>query len=284
MWRIAKAPAAGGIPITTLASGVESGLAPIAADDSNLYILDELLIKKIPLDGGKVEKLAAAHDLIGDFGARSMDIATDGINVYWAVKPHPISLPVVKKVSVSGGAVVTLAGGGTDTQSQECRWRVLVESANVYWSSAAHSVSGGCDINKVSTGGGPETAVIDDSLFPDFVVDGNHVYFTDVSTPETMIKKISVDGGPISTVTTTRQLPWVLTADDVNLYWIDPRQPDEIIGGVGKVAKGGGDDALLVPGPLETNRRLVLEGLAIDGSSVYWTEAVGGTIKKVTPK
>jgi hypothetical protein len=277
-WRIAKAPIGGGGPITTLASGISSDMARIAADQTNVYILDGDLIKKVPLNGGTVEKLSSAHGgSIGDFSAINQDIVTDGVNVYWTVGTVGPSPPVVQKVPVGGGSVVTLSNDASFVYPQDCYWRIAVDSQNVYWSTGSSTIPvNGCAIKKAPIIGGATTTVVD-TAFGDFTVDGINIYFSASSS----INKIPVSGGSISTVA-TNVVPSVLANDSLNLYWIDPSQSQP--GGIGKVSEAGGNATFLVSKILKTDPLLAAEGIAVDQSSVYWTETIGGTIYKATPK
>jgi len=74
-WRVAGQPLGGG-SVTTLASGVSTDMARIAIDQTNIYILDGDLIKKLPFSGGIVENLAPAHGgSIADQSAANQDMS-----------------------------------------------------------------------------------------------------------------------------------------------------------------------------------------------------------------
>lgn len=275
-WRVAdRSINAGGAPIT-LASGISSGMPRIAADQNNVYILDGDLIKKLPINGGMIEKLSSAHGgSIADVSVVNQDIVTDGINIYWTVMSG-LGLPSVQKVPVTGGAVVTLSAGlGFSSGPQDCYWRIAVDTQNVYWSDNSSSFPIGCAVKKVPIAGGASTTLVDAPYLRDFTVDGSNVYYSEFSTNLPTIKKTPVNGGATTTVA-SNVIPWVLANDSNNVYWIDPSQT--ALGGIGAVSKTGGTATFLVRKNLETDVLLATEGLAVGVNGLYWTEAVGGKI------
>ncbi|OIQ99461.1 hypothetical protein GALL_183980 [mine drainage metagenome] len=275
LWRIADAPITGGLP-TTLASGISSDMARIAADQVNIYILDGDLVKKLPINGGTVEKLSAAHGgSIGDLSVINQDIVTDGVNVYWTVGSVGPTPPIVQKIVVGGGSPATLSTDTSIVNPQDCYWRVAVDTQNVYWSTGSSSFPVGCSIKKVPIAGGSTTTIVDAAYLRDFTVDGTNIYFSEFSTSIPTLKKISVNGGSTSTVA-SNVTPWVLANDNANVYWIDPTQT--LPSGIGEISKSGGTATFLVQKILETNPSLAAEAIIAGASGVYWTEAVGGKI------
>ena len=274
IWRVAKAQIGGG-STTTLASGISSDMARIAIDQSNIYILDGDLVKKVPIAGGTVEKLSSSHGgSIGDLSAVNQDIVTDGNNVYWTVASTGPIPPAVQAIPVTGGSAVTLSTDAALVNPQDCYWRIAVDSQNVYWSTGSSSFPIGCAVKKVPIGGGITRTVVDAEYLRDFTVDGTYIYFSILQNGG-VIKRTDINGGSITNVA-SKVTPWVLANDNLNLYWIDPTQT--LPSGIGQISKSGGAASFLVQKILESDPLLAADGLAVDQSGVYWTESVGGKI------
>jgi hypothetical protein len=273
-WRLAKSTS-GGVAVT-LASGISSDLPRIAADQSNLYVLDGVLLKSMPLGGGTLEKLASAHGgAIVDLAGINQDIATDGVNVYWSVTSSADQV-TVRKVPVSGGAVVTLAADSGFGYPQNCYWRIAVDAQNVYWSDPSSSFPIGCAIKKVPIAGGAVTTLVDFAYLADFTVDGTNVYFSELGSNPGSIRQVPVNGGPVA-VLTGNVTAEVLAVDATNLYWVDPSRS----GGIWSIAKSGGPAGaatLLALGPLATDPLLAYEGLVVNQNTLVWSETLANAI------
>lgn len=270
-WRIGKA-AAGGTGVTTLASGIGTDMARIAADAASVYVLDGDFIKKVPLAGGQAEKLAYTNSaILGDLSLTVQDIATDGFNVYWTTTNGPFA-PAVRKVAVSGGAVTIIGSGGGFVNPQDCYWRIAVQGGSVYWSSGGTSGPISCAVNKVSVNGGTVTTVIDYPYLADFTVDDSYVYFSDGST-SLSIRKVPVGGGATSVVA-YNAAGWVMTNYGSRLYWVDLTQ--DKVASIDKSASEG--VPIFVPGELLIDRYSAFEAITVDASGLYVTETQTGTI------
>jgi hypothetical protein len=66
--------------------------------------------------------------------------------------------------------------------------------------------------------------------------------------------------------------------DDSNVYWGTAALIVDQCGGLWRVPKGGGSITTLVRG------QSAVDGLAVDGTSVYWTDFNGEAVRKLTPK
>jgi hypothetical protein len=269
-WRVGKATSSGANS-ATLASGIAADMARIAADASNVYVLDGSFIKKIPLGGGQAEKLAYTSTVLDDLSLTVQDIATDGSSVYWTTTNGP-SAPTVRKVSVSGGAVTILGSSGGFVNPQDCYWRVAVQGGYVYWSSGGTSAGISCAVNRMATSGGTVTTLIDYPYLADFTVDNSYVYFSDGG-PNYAIYKIPVGGGAASLVASSAA-GWVMTNYGSRLYWVDLAQ--DTVAWIDKSAAGG--LPTYVPGGLWLDPLLAYEGISVDASGVYVTETQTGTI------
>jgi hypothetical protein len=246
--RIAKVPIGGGA-VTTWAGGISSALPPIAVDETNVYIADNFTIKKVPIDGGTVEKLIIADNYVGD-------LTTDGINVYWIDD----FFSVVYKIPVNGGTVVILGSGGFGPSGP-----IDVDDTHVYLMDHFDT------IKKVPISGGSVVTIATDLPFlSDLAVDGTNVYFSEQDTGN--IKKVSVNGGAITTLANGLRGSWnILALDQLNVYWIDQVK-------VGKVPKVGGTVTYIAVDLV--SEATIPNAIAADEKSVYWTEVRGGTIKR----
>ena len=71
----------------------------------------------------------------------------------------------------------------------------------------------GCSIRKVPVGGGSTTTLVDVAYLRDFAVDGMDVYYSELSSSVGSLRKVSVNGGAVSTVAINARA-WVLGGDD----------------------------------------------------------------------
>lgn len=244
--RIAKM-AVGGGNITTVMQRVGES-TPIASDGSYLYLGDKFSINKMSIDGSNSEILHTASDEIGD-------LTTDGSNVYWISK----YFSTVHKIPASGGATTTLSSE-LDGLSGPIRTR----NGYVYWI-ANHEI-----IKKVSTAGGQVITLASNLPFlNDLVVDDIYVYFSEQDTGD--IRKMSINGGSITTVISPSAPPHYLSVDEQNLYWISKTQ-------VGSIPKGGGS-ATIIDTQVQSDQ--FLDGsIVVDSTGLYWTETAIGAIMK----
>jgi hypothetical protein len=278
MWRLARRPHASGETLT-VASGIAADMPRLAADATHVYVLDTDQIKRVPIAGGPVEKLASTRlGAYGDFSTVGQDIATDGRYVYWTIK-ESIGAPIVQKVPVAGGAAVTLALEATTPRPQDCYWRIVVDARNVYWSAGSTTLPIGCAVKKVPIDGGAITTLIDYPQVTDFTIDASTLYFGEIGSyyPGT-IQKTPIDGGGISLVATS-VVPWVMTNTLGELIWLDPWE-----GGIRVFDKAPGTPvtgAVTVPFDLEMDPLRAAEALVVDSSGLYVTETATGTIYRI---
>lgn len=273
MWRVATAPKIGGAP-ATLYSGIENDMARIALVGSDIYILDGALIKVLPATGGMPEKFAAAHfGAADDLSLRSMDIAADATSVFWTVKEIS-GAPVVQKAALGDGNAEIIAVTTAASGPQDCYWRILVDAQNVYWSSgsAVHPV--GCRVNRAPLGGGAVTTVVDHPFLIDFTVDGANVYFSEFENVGSILRT-PIGGGALTPVADD-VLGWVLSDGGNELYWLDLQRLSIL-----RIAKAPGtptSSASEFPVELAMDPFLAFEALVVDGSGVFCTETLTGSI------
>jgi len=254
--RIARISQDGGT-IQTLVNGVAnitpywSGVyqtVPFVVDNTNVYFADGCAVKKVPLAGGPVER-------IGSFPYGIDSIATDGEFVYCLDE-----LTNVWRIPVNGGeqiALYPIYGGISDGP-------IRVVGDMVYWASDHNTIK---KVHK--NGGGVVTISSTLPFMSDFVVDGENIYFSGQDTGE--ISRISVNGGPITTLAYSRSMYWnIMAVDEESVYWIT-------YNAIGKVPKTGGN--VTYYSGLSTDLDYP-SGIAVDQNDLYWTETGAGTIKK----
>jgi len=252
--RIAKAPIAG-TPVTTIVTAVMADAGtPMAVDDNNVYFADASGLKKVPLQGGIVERLAS--EFLTD---TIYALAADGQFVYFLSKRRS---PIVRRISVSGGPIedVSLPASGLRHSSA----KLILNNGYFYWVERSFDAPPTDAIMKAPVSGGPPIAIA--SGMPplgDIAVDGNNIYFTEGGFPN-KVQRMSIDGGMISTVGGFFE-GTVLAADNSGVYWVDYFS-------LNAVTAGGADQRTLAD---------VLGGVAIalDAGGIYWMVSEGSIFK-----
>jgi hypothetical protein len=179
-------------------------------------------------------------------------IAVDGGEVFWLRGNN--NTTTVSKVSVTGGPVTTLVGGGFPMP-----YGIVVDGANVYWTDA------GASLRKVSRGGGPVTtlAACDQANWPlPLSVDSTSVYWADL---HGNLQKTPISGGATTTLATAMG---VFEIHGGNAYFLGKL-------GVMQVPVGGGTPTKLVGITGPTNRALEVEYSAANATSMFWIAAGG---------
>lgn len=168
----------------------------------------------------------------------------------------------IKKVLKSGGSVTTLASGQTST------WKIAVDGANVYWTD-----SGGGTIRKVPITGGSVSTLATGSSSPNGItVDSTAVYWSEFTNPGS-VKKVPINGGSVTTLANNSNTPGI-AVDSTNVYWTEYVFTNS--GRVNKVPGNGGSVASLATGLTSP------WDVAVDGSNAYWVEYFsGGAVKQV---
>jgi hypothetical protein len=170
---------------------------------------------------------------------------------------HPFG--TVFKMPVSGGQAILLS-----SQPSGYPGPIRVRNEYVYWITSYES------INKVGVSGdGFVTLATGLPFIDDFVVDDAYVFFSEHDTGR--IRRMSIDGGPISTIANVSFPPFHLAADEHSLYWISSLK-------VGAMLKDGGSPTII---DQEVLSDIYGNGsIAVDPTGVYWTETYIGAIMK----
>ncbi len=166
-------------------------------------------------------------------------IAADAEDVYWPLGD------AVMKVSVDGGAALTLAAG------QSSPGPFAVDAANVYW--LADQDANGAVVKVPASGGSPVTLASGQGAGSGIAVDAANVYWTVFAGP---ILKVPIAGGTPVTLAMGRE-PWGIAVEGGSVYYTDG---DDVM----TVATGGGTPVTLSSG------QSVGQFLAVDSANVYW--------------
>ena len=225
---------------------------PFDVDATHAYFANRFTIKRVPVAGGRAERLA-----IDDFHVR--DLATDGTHVFWLRD----ATTVVRRMPVAGGAMTQLATSNAPPGA------IRLDATHVYWSEASDS------IRRVPKAGGTAATVwAEPGGLTDFVVAADWIYLA--GWDDARVRRVPTIGGASQllaspTIDQTRRL----TTDGTMLYWLDQRE-------VVRVPVTGGTPFVLAGDLASTPFQA--GGIALDATSVFWSEVAGEAIMKATPR
>ena len=148
-----------------------------------------------------------------------------------------------------------------------------------YVVTAVNSYGEGSESSEVSgTPVAPTPTILASGLSNPFkiTVDSTSVYWTESSGGA--VKKVSKNGGAVTTLASGLNWPLDIAIDSTNVYWTEGYGRGTGNGTVKKVSINGGAVTTLASGLTEPL------GIAVDSTSVYWTEALNptGKVKKVS--
>jgi hypothetical protein len=256
---VAKVPLGGGA-VTALVSGVKAANG-IAVDRSRVYfcglVSDAVQLVSVPLAGGLPSVLAT--------GFTNDPIAVGPRGVYGSGPGRILAAPL------AGGAASPVVPDGTLDLSSFATYGIAVDAHSVYWTLFGDPTS----VMKAPIEGGPATTLTSAAGPGEgLAVDADFIYF---ATGQGVMKVPLVGGAP----TMLSSSPAAGIAVDAAYVYFTNFYAGP--GAVRKVAKSGGATITLATG------QLLPWGIAVDATSVYWTDAgnengATGTIMKLTPK
>ena len=276
-------------PIAVLASGQASPRG-IVVDANRVYWATSPSINSVPPSGGKVSTLVPT-------GASWL--AIDATTLYWGGLN-------VAKAGLDGSGVVTLASIPDSING------IAVSANDVYWGDAFQG-----RVGRVPKAGGATSYVAPNEQQPDaFAVDATNVYWTNYLGGQ--VRMMPLAGGNVVTLATGQDYAMGIAVDATSVYWVSNKNVMKvpIAGGapvvlaptigsgpltidatyvywgvgnsygagwgpVSKVTKNGGVATVLASPSALPDAVLWAAGIAVDATSVYFTENVAGRVFKV---
>jgi Domain of unknown function (DUF5050) len=259
----AAGAACGASGVFKLASADCAGLG-LVVDATTVFWVDGETIRSIDKCGGKVSVLARGQPA-------AYFIAVNSDRVYWTN-------------SVDNGSVVSVGrGGGTPTTlaaEQRNAAGIALDSTYVYWANRGPTVAPPIparlgSILRMPLGGGSPTTLASRQASPaSIALDETSIYWTNDTCggppnrcPLGALLRMSLDGGESSTVLSGYYGPTYVTIDSSAAFFL----------------WGEGQYLGMVPlvgGQVSTLASQGASGLAVDGTSVYFSDLLLGTVLK----
>jgi hypothetical protein len=207
-------------------------------------------------------------------------LAVDDTDVYWTVSNGGTvdggSSATVMKVGINGGDPVTLSATTTGHEVVD----IAIDATNAYWTE--YSTSDGAVLT-VPKGGGATTILATGQKATQYIgAQGGNVYWTAVHNDNTYVMTLPLSGGTPSTFTTGGGFG--LAVDAIGVYLSAGTGSGT---GIEVVPLGGGTPTQLVAatgpggGPMAVGGVAGGNGIAVDGTDVYWIGGAGGLVVKV---
>ena len=279
--------------VTTLATE-ESGVDAIGLYQDNLYYwATDVGLVRVPANGGKADTVAPNGIAFG--------VAIRGAAAYWTTGGDSNAPGRVVRTSLETGAETTLSTPEGVVLS------VTADDTDVYFASVAGVVTkvpvdggdpqvlarvrecfginagpngvycGTLDgLTRIPFTGDTEVRLATDASVVDIAVDSRNVYFATAAPGGGTLAKTPLDGGKETTLVKDLRAPTALAVDDSYVYWTDGPGAGAVL----KVPLNGGSRTTLA-----TNQdQIPPSAIAVDATSVYFTNSVRGELVKVTPK
>lgn len=254
---------------------------------SNVRLLTLLLVIGAGCESGgtgppEVTEGGVTEGGVTEGGGQNIVILSEGLNL-----PGAIAVNSSRVYWIAGDGTlmsVPKGGGARDSVGTGCKPGALAIDGS-------HAYCGGNDgtVIALPLGGGAPTILASAQPVSDITVDGSRVYFTtyyglrpagnnDIS----VVAAVGLGGGALDVLATRQRVPSSLVVDGSSVYWLTLVDPATATGTtVMRVGLEGGTPVPLAMGSgrspsIGASRN---KTIAVDGTSVYWSE-VEGTIRK----
>jgi|GEM_PF-5746966 len=256
---------AGGGSATTVVSGIATHSPILVAAADKLLIADLSCIKTLPLSGGMPEVYQAGSSTIA-----GLTSAPDGTVAYWVDLSGSVN-----RMLLADGTVNAVSTPGTVSGAPPSPGTIrLAPNDDLYWVADTQTVLG---VSSAASAATPDVIAQGLQGVTDLAVDSSGVFIAEQS---------GIVGAPLAGGTTTLLLGGNTTVganhlmlDVSRLYWLAG-------GMIAKMNTDGSSAAEVIEfdlSPPVSSAPALPRSMAIDSSSVYFTEPAGPDIRK-TPK
>jgi hypothetical protein len=256
---------AGGGSATTVVSGIATHSPVLVAAADKLLIADLSCIKTLPLSGGVPEVYQAGSSTIA-----GLTSAPDGTVAYWVDLSGSVN-----RMLLADGTVNAVSTPGTVSGAPPSPGTIrLAPNGDLYWVADTQTVLG---VSSAASAATPDVIAQGLQGVTDLAVDSSGVFIAEQS---------GIVGAPLAGGTTTLLLGGNTTVganhlmlDGSRLYWLAG-------GMIAKMNTDGSSAAEVIEfdlSPPVSSAPALPRSMAIDSSSVYFTEPAGPDIRK-TPK
>jgi hypothetical protein len=191
-------------------------------------------------------------------------IAVDATNVYVATFNSIVSLPL------SGGAAAILVST-TEPSS------LALDANNIYW-------TGPDGVSSCPLAGGTATLLATTSMgATELAVDATNVYFTVWNATAGTVTAVPIAGGPATTLASNQPNPWGIGVRAGTVFWSNEGSDSlQVPGAILSVPAAGGAITTVAAGEAaDAGARASDPGpIALDATSVYWTESLRHLVRK----
>ncbi len=214
-------------------------------------------------------------------GGATMTLVSGLPSAAWTVLAANATAAYWPGQSVGEGIVMTpLSGGASLVLSPSPVGSIAADATSVYWTDGPSTNAPNSIVRKMPFGGGTVTTLASIASYTaqGLALDAQYVYWTSscsggCANPG-LITRVPLTGGTVQTLASFPQGyagAFTFAVDATALYWAEGYASAV---NVVRMPLGGGAPVTLAPAPYARN-------IAVDGTSVYWTDDYDGLVVKV---